>query len=67
MVDLKFKYGLPFCKVEIVHRIPRRLYQDNKNTIFRNSIYKKVQGVFITHLPQTSLPTLFGQLPESSV
>ncbi len=29
--------------------------------------YKKVQGVFITHLPQTSLPTLFGQLPESSV
>lgn len=39
MVDLKFKYGLPFCKVEIIH--------NNKKLILNNVLIDTGLGGYI--------------------
>jgi hypothetical protein len=38
MVDLEFKYGLPFCKIEVIHN-NRRLTLNNVLFCFNRNVW----------------------------
>ncbi|MBW6411024.1 aspartyl protease family protein [Clostridium weizhouense] len=63
MVDLKFRYGLPFCKVEIIHN-NKKLILDNVliDTGSGGTLFKmdKVEEIDITIDVNDSIETIHG-------
>ena len=63
MVDLKFRYGLPFCRVEIIHN-SKKLILDNVliDTGSGGTLFKmdKVEEIDITIDMNDSIETIHG-------
>lgn len=63
MVDLEFKYGLPFCKIEVIHN-NRRLMLNNVliDTGFGGTLLKmdRIEEIDITIDINDSIETIHG-------